>query len=135
MCEFLKVNANVTPCAEATLCERNKGYFPVNQYENPDNPDAYYRTLGPEIWRQTRGKVTHFIAGGSTGGTVSGTGRFLKARRVVHSNGFFLISNRPTQEAPSTGVYTRGGVYTWCFIHVVVNTRGGGVYTAQTLVG
>lgn len=63
---------------EATLCERHGDYFPVNQYENPDNPDAYYRTLGPEIWRQTKGKVTHFIAGGSTGGTVSGTGRFLK---------------------------------------------------------
>ena len=46
---------------EATLCERNASYFPVNQYENPDNPDAYYRTLGPEIWKQTRGRVTHFI--------------------------------------------------------------------------
>ena len=63
---------------EATLCERNASYFPVNQYENPDNPDAYYRTLGPEIWKQTRGRVTHFIAGGSTGGTVSGTGKYLK---------------------------------------------------------
>jgi hypothetical protein len=50
----------------------------VNQYENPDNPDAYYRTLGPEIWKQTKGRVTHFIAGGSTGGTVSGTGKYLK---------------------------------------------------------
>ena len=63
---------------EATLCERNPKYFPVDQYENPNNPDAYYRTLGPEIWKQTKGKVTHFIAGGSTGGTVSGTGKFLK---------------------------------------------------------
>ena len=63
---------------EATLCDRNENYFPVNQYENPDNPDAYYKTLGPEIWKQTKGKVTHFIAGGSTGGTVSGTGKYLK---------------------------------------------------------
>ena len=62
---------------EATLCERNPSYFPVNQYENPDNPDAYYQTLGPDP-KQTRGKVTHFIAGGSTGGTVSGTGKYLK---------------------------------------------------------
>ena len=46
---------------EATLCERNPSYFPVNQYENPDNPDAHYQTLGPEIWKQTKGKVTHFI--------------------------------------------------------------------------
>ena len=65
---------------EATLCARHDDYFPVNQYENPDNPDAYYRTLGPEIWRQTSGRVTHFIAGGSTGGTVSGTGKFLKEK-------------------------------------------------------
>eukprot|EP00740_Mantoniella_antarctica_P004475 CAMPEP_0181366236 /NCGR_PEP_ID=MMETSP1106-20121128/10568_1 /TAXON_ID=81844 /ORGANISM="Mantoniella antarctica, Strain SL-175" /LENGTH=354 /DNA_ID=CAMNT_0023481515 /DNA_START=49 /DNA_END=1113 /DNA_ORIENTATION=- len=63
---------------EATLCARRSDYFPINQYENPDNPGAYYQTLGPEIWRQTGGGVTHFIAGGSTGGTVTGTGRFLK---------------------------------------------------------
>ena len=66
---------------EATLCARHDDYFPVNQYENPDNPDAYYRTLGPEIWSQTSGRVTHaLIAGGSTGGTVSGTGKFLKEK-------------------------------------------------------
>lgn len=65
---------------EATLVERHKGegYFGVDQYENLDNPEAYYQTLGPEIWRQTEGAVTHFVAGGSTGGTVSGTGRYLK---------------------------------------------------------
>jgi len=63
---------------EATLCARNKGYFGVDQYENPDNPVAYYKTLGPEIWEQTAGRVTHFVAGGSTGGTVSGTGKYLK---------------------------------------------------------
>jgi len=63
---------------EATLCERNTRYFGVDQYENADNPDAYYNTLGPEIWEQTSGEVTHFVAGGSTGGTMSGTSRFLK---------------------------------------------------------
>ena len=63
---------------EHTLCDANPTFFPINQYENPDNPDAYYRTLGPEIWKQTKGKVTHFIAGGSTGGTVSGVGKYLK---------------------------------------------------------
>jgi len=53
-------------------------YFDVNQYDNPQNPEAYYLTLAPEIWAQTNGTVTHFIAAGSTGGTVSGVGRFLK---------------------------------------------------------
>jgi cysteine synthase len=53
-------------------------YFGVNQYDNPLNSQAYYKTLGPEIWQQTQSQVTHFVAGGSTGGTVSGTGQFLK---------------------------------------------------------
>ena len=57
---------------------RALSYFGVDQYENPDNPVAYYKTLGPEIWEQTAGRVTHFVAGGSTGGTVSGTGKYLK---------------------------------------------------------
>jgi cysteine synthase/rhodanese-related sulfurtransferase len=57
------------------------GYHHLNQYKNPANPDAHYRTTGPEIWRQTAGEVTHFIAGLGTCGTITGTGRFLKERR------------------------------------------------------
>ena len=66
---------------ENKLCEENPGkYYGVDQYNNPYNADAYEATLGPEIWKQTAGSVTHFVAGGSTGGTVSGTGRFLKSQ-------------------------------------------------------
>ena len=61
---------------EIQLCEENSDYFGVNQYGNPDNPAAYYHTLGPEIWEQTNGQVTHFIAGASTGGTISGTAQY-----------------------------------------------------------
>lgn len=53
-------------------------YVMPNQYENMDNVRAHYETTGPEIWKQTEGRVTHFIAGYGTCGTLTGTGRFLK---------------------------------------------------------
>lgn len=52
----------------------------MNQYHNPSNPEAHYRTTGPELWEQTRGRITHFVAGMGTGGTISGTGRYLKEK-------------------------------------------------------
>jgi len=55
--------------------------FMINQYDNPKNADAHYLTTGPEIWRQTGGAVDWFVASGSTGGTVTGTGRYLKEQK------------------------------------------------------
>jgi cystathionine beta-synthase len=54
------------------------GAILADQHFNPANPDAHYQTTGPEIWEQTRGKVTHFVCSPGTGGTVSGAGRYLK---------------------------------------------------------
>jgi cysteine synthase len=63
---------------EIQLCKENDSYFSVNQYDNMLNPEAYFNTLGPEIWQQTNGEVDYFVAAGSTGGTITGTSRFLK---------------------------------------------------------
>ena len=60
------------------LARETPGGWQPDQYANPDNPDAHYHWTGPEIWRQTDGRITHFVAGIGTGGTISGTGRYLK---------------------------------------------------------
>ena len=60
------------------LTREMPGAFQPNQYFNPRNPEAHYRTTGPEIWRQTDGRITTFVAGVGTGGTISGVGKYLK---------------------------------------------------------
>jgi cysteine synthase B len=57
-----------------------KGYFRLNQFDNPDNSKAHYKTTGPEIWRDTEGEVTHFIAAMGTTGTIMGVSDFLKEK-------------------------------------------------------
>jgi cystathionine beta-synthase len=72
-----------------------------DQYANPDNPAAHYHSTGPEIWAQTEGKITHLVVGIGTGGTISGTGRYLKEKsgnkvRVIGAD-------------PEGSVYSGGG--------------------------
>jgi cystathionine beta-synthase len=60
------------------LADEIPGGFKPGQYENPANPLAHYETTGPELWRQTEGRISHFVAGMGTCGTITGTGRYLK---------------------------------------------------------
>src|SRR5207244_134802 len=62
------------------LAREIPGAWRPNQFTNLANPEAHYRTTGPEIWEETRGKITVFVAGVGTGGTISGVGRYLKER-------------------------------------------------------
>ncbi len=62
------------------IVQQTPGAVLADQFYNPVNPEAHYRTTGPEIWEQTGGKVTHFVAGAGTGGTVSGVGKYLKEK-------------------------------------------------------
>jgi cystathionine beta-synthase len=65
--------------AQRIAAETPNSFYP-DQYSHPANPEAHYRTTGPEVWEQTEGRITHFVAGLGTGGTISGTGRFLKEK-------------------------------------------------------
>ena len=62
------------------LAKETPNSWYVNQYDNPSNAQAHFESTGPEIWDQTDGKVTHFICGVGTGGTISGVGNFLKSK-------------------------------------------------------
>ncbi|HEY0545805.1 MAG TPA: pyridoxal-phosphate dependent enzyme [Pyrinomonadaceae bacterium] len=65
--------------AQRIAKETPNSFYP-DQYSHPANPEAHYHTTGPELWEQTEGKLTHFVAGIGTGGTISGTARYLKEK-------------------------------------------------------
>src|ERR1700751_3487308 len=68
------------------IARETPGSFYLNQYHNPDNGEAHYLSTGPEIWEQTEGKFDYFVAGIGTGGTMSGTGKFLKEKNAKIQN-------------------------------------------------
>lgn len=78
----------------------SEGYFLLNQFANPDNVQAHYKSTGPEIWRDTREGVTHFVSAMGTTGTIMGVSRFLKEKNP----GIQIIGCQPTESSSIPGI-------------------------------
>jgi len=78
----------------------SKGYFLLNQFANPDNYLAHYKTTGPEIWRDTEGQITHFVSSMGTTGTIMGCSRFFKEK----NNHIQIVGCQPTEGSSIPGI-------------------------------
>ncbi|GAA0870913.1 cysteine synthase family protein [Gangjinia marincola] len=93
------------------LHEERKGSIYINQYFNELNMDAHYKSTGPEIWKQTEGKITHLVACSGTGGTISGTARYLKEQNPnikvlgIDAYGSVLKKYHQTREFDAEEIY------------------------------
>src|SRR4051794_23998627 len=86
------------------LARELPGAWKPDQYSNPEGPASHYATTGPEIWADTEGRVTHFVAGVGTGGTISGTGRYLKEQSAQRAGGAVRVIGAD----PEGSVYSGG---------------------------
>lgn len=82
------------------IADETPGAWLADQYDNPANLQAHFETTGPELWRQTGGAITHLVAGVGTGGTITGTGRFLKS---VSNGGVRVVGADPVSSRYSGG--------------------------------
>ena len=101
--------------ARRIAAETPNSFYP-DQYSHPANPEAHYRTTGPELWEQTEGRITHFVSGIGTGGTISGTGRYLKEKnpriKVIGADpvGSIYKTYKETGKIPETTPYLVEGI-------------------------
>ena len=98
--------ATVTLLDSIELCrdyaeeKGRQGYYLLNQFANPDNYGAHYKTTGPEIWRDTNGGITHFVSSMGTTGTIMGCSRFLKEQNAQVQ----IVGCQPTEESSIPGI-------------------------------
>ena len=83
----------------------------VNQYDNLSNTEAHYQTTGPEIWKQTEGKITHFVVGVGTGGTISGVGKYLKEKNSKIKIWGIDTFGSVFKKYHETGVFDKNEIY------------------------
>lgn len=108
--------AEVVVCPTAVAPEHPDSYYNVSdrlasqpgawkpdQYSNPHNPRSHYETTGPEIWAQTEGRITHLVCGVGTGGTISGTGRYLKEQAAAAGRDIQVVGADPAGSVYSGG--------------------------------
>src|ERR1700740_1795465 len=124
------LGAEVIVCPTAVEPEDPRSYYSVakklareipnsfypNQYDNPCNPEAHYKTTGPEIWEDSEGKITHFVCGMGTGGTISGVGKYLKEKNPtvkivgVDPEGSLYYDSHQTGEVVKAQTYVVEGI-------------------------
>lgn len=95
------------------LAEETPNAWYVNQYDNPSNAIAHYEQTGPEIWRQTEGKITHFVVGVGTGGTISGVAKYLKEQNPNIKIWGIDTYGSVFKKYHETGIFDENEIYTY----------------------
>ena len=93
------------------IAEETPNSWYVNQYDNPSNSIAHYQQTGPEIWNQTNGKITHFVVGVGTGGTISGVGKYLKEKNPAIKIWGIDTFGSVFKKYHETGVFDENEIY------------------------
>jgi cysteine synthase B len=99
--QLVSKEAGMEGARDLAVAMENQGIGKIlDQFSNPDNPEAHYRTTGPEIWRDTQGKITHFVSSMGTTGTIMGCSRYLKEQNPA----IRIVGVQPTEGSQIPGI-------------------------------